>query len=152
MTAAMHIFLTILSRWAHVATACVAIGGVFFMRVLVPYGLATLDPVPRKAAFLRLRRIFKMVIHTSILLLLVTGIYNSYLNWDAYNAIPSLAQPLWGMHVLIALCIFAIALYVLIGAEPPAQHARWMGINLALMVLLLAVAATLKYVREHHGF
>jgi len=147
----MHIFLTILFRWLHIAAACVAIGGVFFMRVLTPYGLRTLDPEPRQTAFLRLRRIFKMVIHTCILLLLVSGIYNSYLNWDVYNQIPSIAQPLWGTHVLLALCIFCIAIYVLMGARPPKKHEMWMGIELALMVLLLAVAATLKYAREHHG-
>jgi len=148
----MHVTLSIFFRWLHVFTACVAIGGVFFMRLIVPIGLATLDPVPRKAAFLRLRRVFKMVIHTSILLLLVSGIYNSWANWDAYNQIPQQAQPLWGTHVLLALCIFAISLYVLAGVEPPARHAKLMAVNLVLMALLLAVAATLKYAREHHGF
>jgi uncharacterized membrane protein len=148
----MQVALTVFFRWLHVASACVAIGGVFFLRILAPYGLATLDPVPRKAAFLRLRRALKMVIHSAILLLIVSGIYNSWLNWDAYTQIPMQAHPLWGTHVLLALIIFAIALYVLAGAEPPAKHARWTLVNLVLMALLLAVAATLKYAREHHGF
>ena len=33
-------------RWLHVATACVAVGGVFFMRVVFPIGLKTLDADP----------------------------------------------------------------------------------------------------------
>src|SRR5271170_1231726 len=129
----MNDILPIFFRWLHVTTACVAIGGVFFMRIILPLGLAVLDPIPRKAAFLRLRRVFKMVIHTSILLLLVSGIYNSWANWSVYNQIPQLTQPLWGTHVLLALCIFTIALYVLAGVEPPAKHLKWMGLNLVLM-------------------
>jgi uncharacterized membrane protein len=147
----MHVALAIFFRWLHIVSACVAIGAVFFMRILVPRGLATLDPVPRKAAFLQLRRGLKMVIHSAILFLIVSGIYNSWLNWDAYNQIGPVAQPLWGTHVLLALIIFTIALYVLAGVEPPGGHAKWMAVNLVLMAALLAVAATLKYAREHHG-
>jgi hypothetical protein len=62
----MHVALVIFFRWLHVIPACVAIGAVFFMRILVPRGLATLDPVPRKAAFLQLRRGLKMVIHYGV--------------------------------------------------------------------------------------
>jgi uncharacterized membrane protein SirB2 len=121
------------------------------MRLIVPRALAGVDPAVRKEIFLKLRRRFKMLIHTSILLLLVSGIYNSIGNWNAYNEIPALAQPLWGTHVLLALCIFAIALYVLAGKEPPPKHARWMAVNLALMAIILAVAASLKYVRENRA-
>jgi uncharacterized membrane protein len=145
----MHEFLAILFRWLHVATAAVAIGGAFFMRLLVPRGLAQLEPEQQKAVFLKLRRGFKMLIHTSILLLLVSGIYNTWGNWGIYNQIAEKAHPLWGTHVLLGLIIFGIALYVLIGKEPPAKYAKWMAVNLILMALTLAMAAALKYVRDN---
>jgi hypothetical protein len=37
----------------------------------------------------------------------------------------------------------------LAGKQPPKKHARWMALNLLLMALTLAVAASLKYVRDH---
>jgi uncharacterized membrane protein len=145
----MHAELTILFRWLHIAAACLAIGGLFFMSVIVPAGLKDLEPETRRATFLKLRRLFKMVIHTCILLLLVSGIYNTLGNWPIYMQIPARAHPLWGTHVLLALFVFAIALYVLAGREPPAKHAKWMAITLILMAALIGAAAALKYVRDN---
>jgi uncharacterized membrane protein len=141
--------LIILFRWLHVTTACVAIGGAFMMRLIVPAGLKDLDPETRRATFLKLRRLFKMVVHTCILLLLISGIYNTIGNWPAYNQIPEQAHPMWGIHVLLGLAIFAIALYVLAGKEPPASHRGWMLVNLILMAAAIAAAGGVKYVRDH---
>jgi len=145
----MHAFLVIFFRWLHVTTACVAIGGAFFMRILLPAGLGELEPEARRAAFLKIRRIFKMVIHTCILFLLVSGIYNSMGNWAIYNTIPQTAQPLWGTHVLLATAIFAIGIYALIGKEPQGKDANWMLVMLLLMLAATGVAAGLKYVRDN---
>src|ERR1700677_1110867 len=101
----MHAILVVLFRWVHVFTAAVAIGGGFFMRILLPTGLSQLEPEQQKAVFLKLRRLCKMVTHTSILLLLISGIYNTLGNWPIYMQIPAQAHPLWGMHVLLGLII-----------------------------------------------
>jgi uncharacterized membrane protein len=148
-SAPMHMALTILFRWMHVFTAAIAVGGAFFIRLIVPTGLAKLDPDVRREVSLKLRRIFKMVVHTSILLLLVSGLYNTIGNWHIYNQIPQTAQPLWGVHILLALIIFSIAIYVLMGKEPPRGHGNWMALNLLLMLLTFGVAAGLKYVRDN---
>ena len=141
-------FLIVFFRWLHVITACVAIGSVFFVRLLLPVGLRVADDSTRHAAFLRCRRALKLVIHPAILLFLISGIFNSWRAWDAYKTIPTVAHPLWGTHVLLAAIIFAIALYVLAGAEPPAGHRNWMLVTLVLLVATVAVASTLKYERE----
>jgi uncharacterized membrane protein len=147
----LHAMVLVVFRWMHIAAACAAVGGVLFMRVIVPIGLKELDPETREATFLRLRWVFKMVIHTCILLLLLSGIYNSMGNWQAYNEVPSLAQPLWGTHVLLGLVIFALLLWLLAPKTPPAGYARWMMVNLILMAATLAVAAGLKYVRDNRA-
>jgi uncharacterized membrane protein len=145
----MHTLLVILFRWMHVAAACVAVGGLFFMRVVVPAGLSGLEPEARNATFLKLRRVFKMVIHTCILLLLVSGIFNTMVNWEIYIQLSQSAQPLWGVHLLLGLIIFAIALYLLMGAKPPEKQGTWVAVNLGLMAVTIAVAGGLKYVRDH---
>lgn len=145
----MHALPIILFRWLHILAACLAVGGAFVMRLIVPIGLKQLEPETRKAVFLKLRRAFKMVVHTCILLLLVSGVYNTLGNWNAYNQIPARAHPLWGIHVLLGVSIMGIALYVLAGKEPPQSHAKWMLVNLLLMALALGAAAALKYVRDN---
>jgi uncharacterized membrane protein len=142
--------LLIFFRWLHVASACIAVGGVFFIRVVFPVGLKALDDQAAKTMFLRTRRAFKMVIHSCILLLIISGSFNAWVNWPAYAAAGhEVADPVFGVHLLLALIIFAIALWLLAGAEPPPNHRNWAAVNVVLMLLAIAAASTLKYVREH---
>jgi uncharacterized membrane protein len=145
-----HAILVIFFRWLHVATACLVIGGTFLIRMFVPRALSVLPEEQRTQVYLRLRRAFKMLVHTSILFLLVSGTCNSVWNWPVYHRIPELAHPFFGTHVLLALCVFAILLKVLAGREAAPTDGRWMTINLILMAMLLAAAAGLKYVRDTH--
>jgi uncharacterized membrane protein len=145
-----HAILVIFFRWLHVATACVAVGGVFFIRVVFPIGLKSLDGEHARAMLLRTRRAFKMVVHSSILLLLISGTYNAVQNWPGYTAAgPGIGHGLFGVHLLLALIVFGVALWLLAGPEPPVNHQTWMGFNLILLLLAIAAASTLKYVREH---
>ena len=140
--------VVVISRWIHVITACIAIGSVFFMRVIVPAGLAHLDDAPRRETFLRLRRLLKPVIHTAILLFLLTGAFNAWRAWPQYNLSPGLTHGLFGMHLLLALVVFTISLITLKGAEPPKAHKGWMAANVVLLLVVVAFASTLKTVRE----
>jgi len=120
------------------------------MRVVLPGALMRLEEPNRTGTLVRVRRRFKLVIHTSILLLVVSGIYNSTGNWGAYARFRPLSDELWGGHVALAVLIFTIALVLLAGRLPPRRHKGWTIIILALMGITLAVAATLKYERESH--
>jgi uncharacterized membrane protein len=144
----MESILPIVSRWIHVISACVVIGGLFFMRIVLPIGLQSLEPENQKALFLKLRSIFKRIVHTAILLFLISGTYNAYLIWPQYSAIKGLGHALFGMHVLLALIVFGIALVGLAGKEPPKAHKGMMAANLVLLLLVVAFASTLKSFRE----
>jgi uncharacterized membrane protein len=140
--------LIILSRWVHLISACLVIGGVFFIRFILPRGLRMLDETAAKQAMLACRRYFKMLIHTTILLLIVTGIYNTCLAWDKYKLDDAVLHSLWGMHVLLAALAIGISLYVLAGAEPPKAHRRMMALNFVVLLLVVAAASTVKWARE----
>ena len=140
--------LVILSRWLHVASACVAVGGVFFARVVLPVGLAALPIGQQSIALLPIRRVFKRVIHTAILLLILSGAFNTYVAWDKYRLDPGLLQMLWGVHVLLALTAFSIALYVLARAHPTASARRLLGVNLVVLLAAVAAASSLKWGRD----
>jgi uncharacterized membrane protein len=148
--APMAAFLTVLFRWLHIIPACLAIGGAVFMRLVLPVGLAALDdPQQRQAVFLRCRRVFKMLIHTCILLLLISGSYNAWRNWAAYHEAIPLSHAFFGLHVILALMVFGISIAVLMGKEPPASHRKLMAVNLVLLALLVAAGSTLKWVRDN---
>jgi uncharacterized membrane protein len=140
--------LVILSRWLHVVSACLAIGGFFFVRLVLPRGVAILEPDLQTAVLLKTRRTFKMVIHSCILLLLVTGIFNSIVGLRTYNLNPPVLHTLLGIHVLLALLAFGLLLYVLAGLRPPPSHRKLVALNLVVLLLAVAAASTLKWARE----
>jgi uncharacterized membrane protein len=140
--------LIILSRYLHVISAVLAIGGLFFMRVILPLGLAQADPASRDAVFLRCRRGFKMVIHSAVLLLLLTGAYNTYSNWNDYKLNTRLMHGLWGPHMLLGVIAMILALVSLAPEAPPRWHKTGAVINLILLLTAVFLASTLKYVRD----
>jgi uncharacterized membrane protein len=138
-------------RWVHIATACVAVGGVFFIRIIIPIALRSLEAEAAQTVLLRTRRVFKMVIHTSILLFLISGTYNAVMNWSKYDAMGPTGHSLFGIHLLLALIVFGVSLWLLMGKDLKPNHLKWMAINLGLMFLAIAAASVLKYAREHHA-
>lgn len=118
------------------------------MRFIFARQLPLLEPELSHQLLLRTRRTFKMLIHTAILLLLVTGIYNTYLAWDKYALDEAVLHALWGTHILLAALAFAISLYVLAGAQPPRSHRTLMAVNFVILLLVVAAASTLKWARE----
>ena len=145
----MHEFLGVLFRWLHIMPACLSIGGVFFMRFVLPVGLTVLEPPQRTAVFLRCRRVFKFVIHVSILFFLISGTYNYIANRAIYHQVKPASHILFGIHALLAVMVFTISLVLLAGKEPPAPHRQWMLLNFVLLMLVVAAASTLKWVRDH---
>jgi uncharacterized membrane protein len=141
-------FLVILSRWVHVISACLAIGGLFFFRFILPRALQGLDETASGQAFLACRRTFKILIHTVILLLILTGIYNTCLAWDKYKLDEAVLHSLWGTHLLLAALAMVILLYVLAGKQPPPSHRRLMGVGFLILLLTVAASSSLKWARE----
>ena len=140
--------LAIISRWLHVISACLVIGGVFFVRFVLPRGLGLLDQAQRQQVLLTVRWTFKMVVHAAVLLLVVTGIYNTALAWDKYRLDGVVLHALWGTHVFLAACALTISLYVLAGPQPPRSHRKLMAVNFAILLLVVAAASTLRWARQ----
>jgi uncharacterized membrane protein len=140
--------VSILFRWAHVFAACLAIGGAFFIRLVLPPAIGPLDEPNRHGVFLRARRGFKMIVHPVVLVLLLSGVYNARGNWRWYTQNPPLLHGLFGMHLLLGLIVITISLMVLAGREPIRSHRTLMKVNLLLMALTVLAAGALKWGRE----
>ena len=147
-SAAMDMALGIFFRWLHVIAACVAVGGLFFMAVVLPLGLRAIEPAQHKELRVGLRQVFKRVVHSAILLLIISGAFNTWRNWEVYRLNMPLTHAVWGIHLILALVVFGISLAVVAGKEPRPTHRAWMWVNLVLMILAVAAASTLKSARE----
>ena len=138
----------ILLRWVHVVSAVLAVGGAFFLLIALPRGIDPLDSEQREAVFLRCRRAFKFVVHPSILGLLVSGVYNTINNWKWYLANPKLMHAFFGVHLLLAVVVISVSLWLLAGREPKRGHRTWLKANVFLMLLTIAAASGLKWARD----
>ena len=141
--------LDILFRWVHIISAVLAVGGAFFMLVLLPRGLQLIsDGARREEVLLRCRRGFKMTVHPAILGLLVSGAYNTVGNWQVYSLNRPRMHGLWGPHLLLGLIVIGISLWLLAGKSLRTNHRRWLGVNLSLMFLTILIGSTLKWARD----
>ena len=143
--------LVVVSRWLHVMSAILAIGGAFFLRVVLPPALAQADAASRDAVLRRARRIFKIVIHVCATLLLLSGAFNSWRNFGDYTRLresPALMHALWGTHMLLGLVAIGISIWLLAPKEPSKNNRKWLTVNLVILFLAVALASTLKNVRD----
>lgn len=141
--------LAILSRYFHVITACMVIGCVFFLRVLLPIGTRGIDPETLEAVSLRSRRAVKMVIHAGTLLLLASGIYNAVGNWKTYTQYPRVLHGIFGVHLLLALSALALLMVAFAGRAARRSSGGLTRWALVLLFLAVAAASTLKAGREY---
>ena len=69
--------LPLLMRWIHIFSACIALGGPFFVRfALLPAASAVLDEETHKILRARVNATWKHIVHLVITLFLISGTYN----------------------------------------------------------------------------
>lgn len=137
--------IAVLSRWAHVGTAIVLLGGAVFQRfVLLPAARALSDADQLQLRERILMR-WKKFVMWGITLLLATGFYNylSVKHEPRYHM-------LMGIKILLALGVFFVA-SALTGrsaglAGIRQNPSRWLGVLIALAAAVVAIAGYLKVV------
>ena len=103
--------LPLLMRWIHVGSAIVLVGGLIFYRlVFVPAASKVFSEEELEKLREPLMRRWKMYIHPSILLFLISGFYNYLVVTRVLHEGQGLYHALFGMKFLLALCVFALAI------------------------------------------
>ncbi len=128
-------FLGILSRWIHITSAVVLIGGVAYARVVALPTLAPLDDEERHAAWQSLTHRFTPLIYMTIVGLAVSGVYNLLMH-PGHTRLYYISL---GLKLLLAAHIFATTL--LLGhpvPEPKLARRLTSALLSGLVVLLLA--------------
>ena len=137
------LILPVLSRWAHVGTAIVLVGGTAFFRLAVMPALEgdNSDLVGR------IRARWKKVVHLGIPVFLISGFYN-YVTMIPKHKGDGLYHGLVGTKILLAMFVFFIA-SALVGNKPGTQKFRdeakkWTGIMLMVAALIVAISGFVK--------
>lgn len=150
-------FLDGVLQWLHVLAAVLAIGGVFFLRFILCPALKKLPPEQestKKQLLQSVSRGFKMVIHSSIAILLLTGFYRFFKNMPLTKAW-SQYQMLIGIKILFALVLFTVAIMLTLpGAQPnyfQRNRDKWLLINFVLGALIILISATLRRMWDYHS-
>ncbi len=140
--------LFIVNRWIHIFSVIVAVGGTFFLRVVLhPTAKANIPPEVGSQFSPALIRRWARVVHTCILLIILSGTYNSIIQFPLHKGQP-LYHAIWGVKVLLALGLFFIAIAVT-GRSPAFEGMRkkrpmWMGIIVALGAVIVLLSSILK--------
>lgn len=138
----------IASRWIHIGSVIVAVGGMFFLRVvLAPAAKAALSQEAHAGLAPVLFRRWARVVHIAILLMILTGIYNTIVQFPRHRGQP-LYHSLWGLKVLLAVGVFFVAIAI-VGKAPAFEKMRqkrlqWVTFNLVLAGAILLISNVLK--------
>lgn len=137
----------VLSRFLHVGSAIVAVGGTVFQRFILAPALAALPEESRREVAGRILGRWRIVVHSSIALLLATGIYNATRTFPAHRGVP-LYHGIFGVKILAALAVFGVAA-VLTGKSARAEAMRrrspaWMGVLVLLATFIVLLSGVLK--------
>jgi uncharacterized membrane protein len=140
--------LSILSRWIHIGTAIVVVGGTVFMRFVL---LPAAEPLPAgehdqfRARVMGRWRIFVMI---GIALFLLSGFYNYLAVSVPKHRGDKTYHMLMGIKIIVAFVVFFLA-SALVGRSARFEPIRrdrkkWLLIVIGLAALIVAISGYLK--------
>ena len=143
--------LDILSRWVHVGTAVVVLGGSCFLRFVVMPAAASLPEAEHEAFRGRLMKTWKRFVHGGIALFLLSGFYNYLVVSVPKHRGDGLYHALMGTKILLALAVFVLA-SALVGrskafAAIRRDNRRWLAITVLLGFAIVLISGFLKIAR-----
>ncbi len=143
-----EIIINVISRFLHVGTAIVLVGGSIYVRCVLIPAAAELPETEHQALRGRLMARWKKIVMAGIALLLISGFYN-YLQVTApAHKGQGIYHMLMGIKILIALAVFFLA-SVLTGRSPKFESlrqkpARWLTLLILLAAIVVGLGSVLK--------
>ena len=141
-------WIAIVSRWTHIGTAIVLVGGTCFLRfVLAPAAAQLPDEHHAKLKELVMKT-WKKFVHAGIALFLVSGFYNFLVVQVPLHRGDKLYHALMGTKILLALAIFFIA-SALVGRSKTFEGMRrnsklWQSVILLLAAIVVGISGFAK--------
>jgi len=140
--------LNVLSRWIHVGTAIVVLGGSVFMRFVLMPAAAGLPDAEHDALRQRVMGRWKKFVMAGIALFLISGFYNYLVVSIPAHKGDRLYHPLIGTKILLAFAVFFLA-SALTGRSAAFEGIRrnnktWLLVTIVLAAIVVAISGVLK--------
>jgi len=139
-------WLTLVMQWLHLTAAVTGIGGVIYARAVVVPSLNEVDPGSRARLLARLVARARPLSFTVIGVLLLTGLFNVFLE---IKGKPPIYHMLLTVKLLLAIHVFAVIFLVALppGANP-ARDARRPRLMLGAAISGLVILLLSAYLRR----
>jgi len=143
----MELWMSVLSRWVHVGTAIVIVGGSIFLRFVLSPAAAKLPEAEHLALRENVMARWKRFVHAGIALFLLSGFYNYFQAMPNHKG-DGLYHALIGTKILLALVVFTLA-SGLVGRSAAfaglrKQPARWLAIIILLAAVIIGISGYAK--------
>ncbi len=141
-------WIAIVSRWTHVGTAIVLVGGTFFLRYVLAPAAAQLSDAEHLKLKELVMRTWKKFVHAGIGLFLASGFYNYLVVQAPHHKGDKLYHALMGTKILLALGMFFIA-SALVGRSKTFEGMRrnsklWQSVLLVLAATVVGISGFAK--------
>lgn len=138
-----ELLTAVISRWLHVGTAIVLVGGTTFLRYVVHPVLHPAHP----ELLLSIRDRWKRFVHAGIALFLISGFYNYFRAMPLHKG-DGLYHGLVGTKILLALFVFFLA-SALTGRSAGTQKFRdqapkWAAVLVLVSFVIVAISGFVK--------
>lgn len=140
--------ITILSRWVHIGTAIVLVGGTVFLRfVLSPAAAQLPDAEHQKLKDLVMNK-WKKFVHIGIALFILSGFYNFFAVQIPKHRGDGLYHALIGTKILLAFAIFFLA-SALVGRSKSFEGLRknakfWQSVIVLMATVIVGISGYAK--------
>lgn len=140
--------VALISRWVHIGTAIVLVGGTVFGRFVLMPAAGELPDDQHAQLRERVRVGWKRFVHIGIVLFLASGFYNYLVVTMPQHKGDGLYHALVGTKMLLAFAIFFLASALVgrsSGLEKFRQDARkWMSVIVLLAAIIVAISGFVK--------
>jgi uncharacterized membrane protein len=140
--------LIVVSRWLHVGTAIVVLGGSVFMRFVLMPAAASLPEAEHEALRGRIMSRWRKIVMAGIALFLLSGFFNYLVVAVPGHKGQGLYHGLMGVKILLSLAVFFLASALTgrsKGLEGIRQNARfWLTVTIVLAAIVVVIGGYLK--------
>lgn len=142
------IWLDLALRWAHILSACILVGGSFFMYFAWFPGLAQVSEKTREETLAKVRRGWAMWVGIASGLILISGFYNVAMASIRYDVGP-VYNGLVALKILLGLALMFLA-SVLSGRSASAERYQakgklWSGVAVLLSIALVLAGGAMRF-------
>ena len=153
----------LISRYVHIIATTMIVGGTLFFEMVVPLAIGELKSEVQLALFGRMRWLFRWVVYTCTVALLITGSVSIYRNRSVLDgefirmldqmvgpktvqamqdeSILNRPRPWFIAHLAAGFLSIGISLSLVMGGRPPEKPLQWMRLNLLILMLAIFLAS-----------